>query len=190
MVARRDLVTDPGVRADLHDARRGQAYFARKLNELPNEDFTGPSLVPGWSRAHVIAHVGYHARAMARLLQWAETGVENPMHPSTEARDDEIAFGATLSARALRHLCDHAAVQLDVAWRDLPPEKWARPVRTLNDEEVPVVETVWMRIRELWLHAIDLDNGGRFEDIPERVAGRLFEESRDWAVERSCALPA
>jgi len=176
MVARHDLITDPRIRAELADERLGQAYFSRKLNELDNEAFAEPSLLPGWSKAHVIAHVGYNARAITRLVEWAETGVESPMYPSMQARDEEIAFGATLATRALRHLSDHAAVTLDVAWRDLPPERWSFPVRTSRGREVPVSETVWMRTREVWLHAIDLGNGGRFADVPERVARRLLAD--------------
>ena len=30
---------------------------------------------------------------------------------------------------------------------------------------MPVAETVWMRTREVWLHAVDLDNGGTFTDF-------------------------
>jgi maleylpyruvate isomerase len=169
-----DRATDPGVLEDLALARLGQAYFSRKLNELDDLELAAPSSLPGWTRAHVIAHVGYNARAIARLVEWAETGVEHPMYASREARDYEIDFGATLSARALRHLSDHAAVQLDVAWRDLPDERWGFTVRSALGREIPASETVWMRSRELWLHALDLGNGARARDIPVAVQRRLL----------------
>jgi maleylpyruvate isomerase len=78
MVARHELVEDAEVRARLLTARRGTAFFARKLSELPYDDLDADSLLPGWSRRHVIAHVGYNARAVARLVEWASTGVETP----------------------------------------------------------------------------------------------------------------
>jgi maleylpyruvate isomerase len=78
MVARHDLVEDAEVRAGLLTARRGTAFFARKLSELSYDGLDAPSLLPGWSRRHVIAHVGYNARAVARLVEWASTGVETP----------------------------------------------------------------------------------------------------------------
>ncbi|MCS5734767.1 maleylpyruvate isomerase family mycothiol-dependent enzyme [Herbiconiux daphne] len=169
-----DRATDAAVLDDLRQVRLGQANFSRKLNELQNVDLYEISRLPGWTRAHVVAHVGYNARAIARLVEWAETGVENPMYESSAHRDAEIDLGATLSPRALRHLSDHAAVALDVAWRDLPPERWSFPVVTARGREVPVAETVWMRTRELWLHALDLGNGGRFSDVPAPVARRLL----------------
>jgi maleylpyruvate isomerase len=184
-----DRATDPAVLSDLRDVRLGQAYFSRKLNELRNAELLEPSGLEGWSRAHVIAHVGYNARGLNRLVDWAETGVVTPMYSSPDVRATEISFGATLAPRALRHLSDHAAVALDVSWRDLPVERWSFVVRTAQGREVPVAETVWMRSREVWLHAIDLGNGGRFEDVPAPVARRLLGDVlATWAVRDSLAF--
>ncbi|WP_422935260.1 maleylpyruvate isomerase family mycothiol-dependent enzyme [Sinomonas sp. P47F7] len=174
MVARRDLVEDAEVRAGLLTARRGTAFFARKLSELSSADLGGPSLLPGWTRRHVIAHVGYNARAVARLVEWAATGVETPMYSSPAARNAEIEFGATLPPVALQNLFDHSAIHLSVEWRDLPAARWDFEVRTAQGRLVPVAETVWMRTREVWLHAVDLDNGARFADVPAAVLRRLL----------------
>ncbi|MEJ1115736.1 maleylpyruvate isomerase family mycothiol-dependent enzyme [Paenarthrobacter sp. CCNWLY172] len=176
MVARHDLATDPGLQADLLQARRGTAFFARKLNELSDAELDGGSLLPDWTRRHVVAHVGYNARAIARLLEWAATGVETPMYSSPEARNHEISFGATLSPIALRNLYDHSAVHLSVEWRDLPDENWTHEVRTAQGRTVPASETVWMRTREVWVHAVDLDNGATFNDIPAPVLERLLKD--------------
>lgn len=157
-------------------ARSGTAYFARKLVELEDEDLAGPSLLPGWTRAHLVAHVGYNARALTRLCEWARTGVETPMYVSTEARNAEIADGATLPARALRHLFEHSEVHLNVEWRDLTDEAWDAPVRTAQGRTVPARETAWMRTREVWIHAVDLDNGGSFGDFPDGVVDRLLTD--------------
>ncbi|WP_415857035.1 maleylpyruvate isomerase family mycothiol-dependent enzyme, partial [Sinomonas sp. G460-2] len=174
MVARYDLVEDAEVRAGLLTARRGTAFFARKLSELSYGDLDGPSLLPGWTRRHVIAHVGYNARAVARLVEWAATGVETPMYSSPAARNAEIEFGATLPPVALQNLFDHSAIHLSVEWRDLPADRWDFEVRTAQGRLVPVAETVWMRTREVWLHAVDLDNGARFAGVPAAVLRRLL----------------
>ncbi|GHH80288.1 maleylpyruvate isomerase family mycothiol-dependent enzyme [Promicromonospora soli] len=176
MPARMDQATDPQLLAGLLLARRGQAYFSRKLNELRNDELDAPSLVAGWTRRHVVAHVGLNARALTRLTEWAATGVETPMYASPEERDQEIAFAATLPARALRNLCAHAAVHLDVEWRDLPEEAWHASVRTALGRVVPASETVWMRTREVWVHAVDLDNGGSFGDFPAELVDALLAD--------------
>ena len=176
MVARQDQTTDPELLQALLQARRGTAFFARKLNELSDTELDDESLLPGWSRRHIAAHIGYNARAIARLIEWAATGVETPMYPSTAVRDHEINFGATLSPIALRNLFDHSAVHLNVEWRDLPEDAWHHKVRTIQGREVPATETVWMRSREVWMHAVDLDNGARFADIPAPVLERLLAD--------------
>ncbi len=154
----------------------GTAFFARKLNELSDAELDGDSLLPGWTRRHITAHIGYNARAIARLIEWAATGVETPMYASTAVRDHEIDFGATLSPIALRHLFDHSAVHLNVEWRDLPEDAWHHKVRTIQGREVPATETVWMRSREVWMHAVDLANGANFQDIPVPVLERLLKD--------------
>lgn len=176
MAARTDLATDPGLQEELLQARRGTAFFARKLNELTDAELDGGTLLPDWTRRHVVAHVGYNARAIARLVEWAATGVETPMYSSPEARNQEIEFGATLSPIALRNLFDHSAVHLSVEWRDLPEASWANEVRTAQGRTVPASETVWMRTREVWMHAVDLDNGATFNDIPTPVLQRLLKD--------------
>ena len=179
MVARHDQTTDPVLLGGLLQARRGTAFFARKLNELTDAELDGDSLLPGWTRRHVVAHVGYNARAVSRLVEWAATGVETPMYPSVEVRNYEIDFGATLSPIALRNLFDHSAVHLNVEWRDLPADSWHHKVKTVQGRTVPAEETVWMRTREVWVHAVDLDNGATFKDIPAPVLERLLKDITD-----------
>jgi maleylpyruvate isomerase len=167
--ARYDAAAAPA--KELAWARRGTAYFARKLRELRDDALTAPSLLPAWSRAHVIAHVGYNARALARLVEWARTGVEMPMYESAAARVAEIELGSTLPPRALRNLFDHAEVHLNVEWRDLTDEQWDAVVGGTAIRETP-----WMRAREIWIHAVDLDNGGSFLDMPADFLDRLTPE--------------
>nr|WP_222437746.1 maleylpyruvate isomerase family mycothiol-dependent enzyme [Quadrisphaera sp. RL12-1S] len=170
------MATDPAVLADLAAARLGEAAFRRELSRVDDAGFDGPSLMPGWTRRHLVAHVGYNARALSRLVVWADTGVETPMYASPEARNAEIDLGSTLRPQALRSLAEHAAIELDVRWRDLPEDRWAAPVRTAQGREVPVRETLWLRQREVWLHAVDLGAGLRVRDLPEEFLARLLPD--------------
>lgn len=162
---------------DLVLARRGTAYFARKLNELADRELDAPSLVPGWTRRHLVAHVGYHARALTRLAEWGRTGIETPMHASAEERDAEIDLGATLPAQALRHLFTHSAVHLNVVWRDLEDAQWEAVVRTLEDSAIRLRELPMLRAREIWRCALVLGNGGMERDLPPQLRACRAAES-------------
>jgi maleylpyruvate isomerase len=157
-------------------ARRGTAYFAQRLAELSDADLDRHSLLEGWTRKHVVAHVGYNAAALCRLLDWAATGVETPMYTSTEQRSQEINQGATLNAAALRNLFDHTVARLNRKWQQLPEVAWQTQVRTAQGRLVPAAETAWMRTREVWIHAVDLDNGARFGDFPDTLLESLLHD--------------
>jgi maleylpyruvate isomerase len=168
------------VEADLTLARRGTDYYDGLLRDLLDDDFDGPSLLPGRRRRHVVAHVGFNARALARLVRWGATGVETPMYASVQARNDEIDQGATRSPAALRELHRVESDALETAWRLLPADRWVFPVRTAQGRTVPVSTTPWMRVREVWLHAVDLGTGGRFEDFPPELIDRLLLDITSW----------
>lgn len=161
---------------DLLLARRGTAYFARKLNELSDEDLDGASLIPGWSRRHLIAHVGLHARAMALVTEGVRSGEDLKLHASDEERDQDVVFTATLPSRALRHLFRHSEVHLNVEWRDLTNEQWCGLTVHEQNPAFAIRRTPLQRARMVWLHAIDLNNGGRFSDLPPSLADDLLSE--------------
>src|SRR6185436_11815339 len=124
-------------------ARRGTAFFAQRLAELTDDDLESGSLLDGWTRKHLVAHVGYNAAALCRLMDWAATGEETPMYASPEQRTLEINEGATLSAAALRNLFDHTVARLNQKWRQLPASAWNASVRTAQGRLVPASETTW-----------------------------------------------
>lgn len=163
-----------GLVTDMHWAETGTAYLLRLIARLDHQQLAEPSLLPGWTRGHILAHVGYNARALSRLLKWARTGQELPMYSSPEQRHHEIEYGATLSIDALRSLIVHSDVALSTAWRTLPPDRWSFPVRTAQGRTVTVSETAWMRAREVWIHAVDLNTGGSFSDFPPLYTDALI----------------
>ncbi|WP_309081657.1 maleylpyruvate isomerase family mycothiol-dependent enzyme [Zhihengliuella sp.] len=165
---------DEDVLRELAGVAEAAAYFHARLNELRDSQFAGDSLLPGWTRAHVVAHVGYNAYALARLMTWAETGVETPMYASAEARDADIEAGAALDPGSLHFLYEDSHQQLLEHWQRMDDAAWSARVRTRQGAGIAASTTVWMRARELWLHAIDLNSGAGFGDLPEPVLARLL----------------
>ena len=60
-----------------------------------------PSLLPGWTRGHLLTHLARNADGLCNLLTWARTGVMTPQYPSAAARDEDIEAGAGRSAAEL-----------------------------------------------------------------------------------------
>ena len=181
MTAHQGLTTGPVLEAELTTVRGGTEFFGRKLDEVSDAELDGDSLLPEWTRRHVVAHIGYNARAIARLIEWAGTGVETPMYESAEARNNEIAHGVALVPFELRDLYNLSAMQLHEAWRELPAMSWSHLVKAALGRIVPASETVWMRTREVWVYGVDLNNGASFDDIPVDVLERILGDiTRAW----------
>jgi maleylpyruvate isomerase len=156
----------------------GTEVFGRDLAALPDEAFAEPSLLPGWTRSHLLAHVGHNARALVRLLHWARTGEETPMYRDIETRNREIAEGAKLDPPALRDLVATSAAELGQAIESLPEHAWSARVVTAQGRDVPATEVPWMRCREVWVHAVDLDagTGTSFARFPPALLDALIDD--------------
>lgn len=162
--ARYDAAEAP---AALAQARLGTAFLARKLNELTDTALYQPSKIEGWTRAHVICDVAYQARAISRQVEAATAGHPvPPMYASAEERRAEIDLGATLPPRALRHLFDHAAIHLNVVWRDLPGPGWDTLVPDQHGQPRSLRATATERARLLWQSALHLGNGASLRNLP------------------------
>jgi maleylpyruvate isomerase len=88
-----------------------------------------PSLLPGWSRGHVLTHLARNADALCNLLSWARTGVETPMYLSRDQRKADIEAG---SGRPVDQLVDDVHTSSDrllAELRETPEEAWRSPVR-------------------------------------------------------------
>lgn len=160
---------------------RGEEHLATAIGRLVDEDFDGPSLLPGWDRRHVLAHVARNADAMVNLLTWARTGVETPAYPSNEVRDAQIAETARQAPEALKADVLAGTARLADAVRQMPAHAWAGQVRARQGHAISAADVIWMRCRETYVHSVDLNSGVEFGDVPEEVlAGIVDEVFRAW----------
>jgi maleylpyruvate isomerase len=160
---------------------QAEEHLATAIGRLVDGDFDGPSLLPGWDRRHVLAHLARNADAMVNLLTWARTGVETPAYPSTEARDEQIRQTAEQDPDALKADVLAGTVRLADAVRAMPPHAWAATVRARQGHEIAAADVVWMRCRECYVHSIDLDSGVEWREVPDDVlAGIVDEVFRAW----------
>jgi maleylpyruvate isomerase len=146
-------------------ARHGMAFFARHLNALSDDQLAGPSLAPGWTRAHVVAHVSIEARAQALAVTDLRGG---PLDDEFDWKPD-VDLTATLPARALRHLYDHAHVHLNVEWRDLATPDWTRTIAFAEFGRIPVRDLPLRQAALLWWGAVALNRAATPDEIPAAI---------------------
>lgn len=151
--------------------------FAATLAGLDDAAFGEPSRLPGWTRAHVVAHVHFNALALTRLAGWAETGVESLMYDGPDQRSAEIDGGAALPPSRLRELVGVSGVALERSLDRLDDAGWARQVVTARGRAVPAAQIPWLRTREVAVHSVDLAGATDFEDLPDAVLGELSTEA-------------
>ena len=165
------------------EARRwmtaGQQLVAEAVAGLGEEGFGADTLLPGWTRRHLVAHLAGNAEALGNLVTWAATGVETPMYASTDERAAGIARGATLSAAELTVWERRSAATLADGLAGLTDDQWTHEVRTIQGRRLPATEIPWLRAREVLVHAVDLDTGITFADLPEDFLGALAADIVD-----------
>lgn len=174
----------PSLKTRLVWMEKGTRLFADQLAHLADAELTAPSRLPGWTRAHVVGHVARNADALRNLLHWARTGRETPMYPSAGDRDRGIQDSAAQAPAELRVDLDQACRRLAEAARDLPEDAWAARVRSAQGRDIPASEVPWMRTREVWVHAVDLDAGVGFTAFPPELVDALLDDTAYFLTRR------
>ena len=154
--------------------RATEAFYAA-VAELDTAAVRGPSLLPGWTRAHVISHVARNADALVNLLTWAKTGVEHQAYASRSDRDADIQEGSTRTLQLLRADLDSACLRFAAAAEKIPASAWEAEVSQPSGGTVLAHQVPWLRLRELLFHLVDLNVGHDFDDIPEEFLEDLVD---------------
>jgi maleylpyruvate isomerase len=140
----------------IDDATQRLLGTARVIAE---PDLRQPSLLPGWTRAHVLAHLARSADAMRTLLIGARSGQDRPAYASAEARAADIERSAAQQAKDLVTDLADSAMALRTVARRLPDQAWPRPLRILGSAPFPAAQLLTRRLVEVELHHCDLAAG-------------------------------
>ncbi|GAA2123086.1 hypothetical protein GCM10009727_09540 [Actinomadura napierensis] len=154
----------------------GTKLFLDAATGLTEPEYDAPSLLPGWSRKHLVAHVAANADALGNLVHWAATGEETPMYASPEERAAGIERGPRMSDAELTGWLTSSCAALRTAMEALTDRQWQAEVVTAQGRTVPATEVPWMRSRETFVHAVDLDRGVSFADLPGDFLEALVTE--------------
>lgn len=130
------------------------------LSDLTDEDMRAPSLLPGWTRAHVVTHIARNADGLRNLVHWAESGDEQYMYESREQRDADIEAGASRTAHELRVDASASAGRFLQAVNELDVRhENALVSRMPGQPTFPAKEVTTHRLVELEVHHADLGIG-------------------------------
>ncbi len=148
------------------------------LAPLVDADFRAPSLLPGYSRRHVVTHIANKARAHVLVLGGPGAGEVRQIHSDGYDPDLAADLGARRSAAELRTDLAQCFERLESAWDTLDDALWDRHgvmaagCRTM-------VEIVEHHLRNVEVHHVDLDIGHRPCDWPSiLVEGELSKRLR------------
>jgi len=126
-----------------------------------------PSLLPGWSRGHVLTHIARNADGLGNLLRWARTGAETPMYASAQSRSADIEAGAGRPAADLATDVRESADAFAAEAASMPDDAWTAQVRALNGPPFPALGVLERRLSEVEIHHVDAAAGYSPADWPE-----------------------
>jgi maleylpyruvate isomerase len=129
------------------------------IGQLTDADARGASLLPGWTRGHVLTHLARNAEGGTRLLGWALTGVPSYEYPSVAARAAAIENGASRPVAALAADVGATAAAFADAAVVMPPGAWQNLVTWTTGQQGTADGVPRSRLAEVLIHHVDLDLG-------------------------------
>lgn len=145
---------------------------------INDDDWQQASRLPGWTRAHVATHVARNADALAAVVRGIAEGRTVAMYGPD--RTEAIERGSERNGLELQIDLDTSAMGLNRAF-DMLDERWDTPVGNCLLPR----ELILVRLNEVVLHLVDLDQGYRMGDLPEAEAHWLL----DFNVRRLAGRP-
>jgi maleylpyruvate isomerase len=158
-----------------HLSEAGQR-LTRTVDSLHADDWSHPSLLPGWTRAHVVAHLALNGEALRDVLRGQIDHAQVPMYASQEARNADIEELAHAEPAELRgRLLGSLTTFLDVV-QAVPEDTWdGRFERTPGGPTFPLHAAPMMRVREIEIHHADLGLGYTADDWPRAFAALVVD---------------
>ncbi|MBK9698352.1 MAG: maleylpyruvate isomerase family mycothiol-dependent enzyme [Propionibacteriaceae bacterium] len=137
---------------------------------ISDADWQGPSLLPGWTRAHVATHI---ARNADLLIRFTTAILHGEPEPHNDPVDDFRALeaGADRTGVDLQIDLDSTAGGLASLWDTVTD--WHRPVH-VDGRIQPLAVLPLARLHEVCLHHLDLDCGLGVDQVDPETASWLL----------------
>ena len=158
------------------------ARLVTTIGSLGTEELTGPSLLPGWRRAHVLTHVARNADGTRNLLLALRSGREVRMYPSPALRAADIEAGAGRPPDVIIADAIESSRRFVIDADCMPRDHWSGQVPFSSGSQgtptpIPAVRPLEMRLREVEFHHVDLDAGYDFGSTPAPLLEALLADT-------------
>ena len=164
------------LRPDPDLVARADRALVRTVDSLSDSEYAQPSQLPGWTRAHVVAHLALNAEGLAGVLHGAHVGQPQPMYASPEARDSDIDDLAACEPAEVRERFLTATGRFGEALAAMHEGDWdGRFERVPGGPSFALGNIALMRVREVEIHHVDLGAGYSPSDWPEDFRVLLLE---------------
>lgn len=147
--------------------------YLATLAKVTDEQLRQPSVLPGWTRGHVAAHVALNAHGFARALRGARTGAPVTIYDSQEARTAEIEERSSGTADEIRALNEMASLRLAGELRLM--KAGVTVERTPGGPVLDAPTIVEARWKEVEIHHADLGLDYSPGDWPAPFATYILE---------------
>ena len=139
------------------EVANAEALVAKFVGDLSNEEVAADSLLPDWSRGHVISHLANNARGLSNLIEWALTGIQKDMYVSVEQRAIDIEEGAKRPGQEIiADFLEQTKVLAAHLDRLMTGPILSEEIVLGNGSHVHPHEITTLRERELLVHLVDL----------------------------------
>lgn len=162
-------MSGPDPAADLAAVTTATDRLAHTAAELDADDLGAASLLPGWTRGHVLTHLSRNADALVNVL------AGRPMYASDTARDDDIEAGAGRPPAAQLSDLRESAERLRRAADRFAGSDWERTVALRNGVTDTAGSVPFRRWVEVELHHVDLGTGRTVGDLPGAFTDRALD---------------
>lgn len=169
----------PAIGDVLTDLNHATAALLSDLAGLTDREAREPSLLPGWSRGHVLTHLARNAEGGTRLLIWARTGEPSYEYPSVAARAQAIENGAGRPAQELAEDVQRTATALQEAAAAMLLDAWQRRITWTTGHETEAEHVPASRLAEVLIHHVDLNHGYRPGDWPPNWTSEMLDRAVD-----------
>lgn len=149
----------------------------RTVDSLTDDQWLAPSLLPGWSRAHVVAHLALGGEGFAGALEGLLDGRAVPIYPSDPDRDAAIETLAQAPYGAIRERFFAATAHFRAIAHRLSSRHWEGTVNRLPEGPVwPATDLIGARQREVEIHLVDLGVSYTRADWPDNFCSQLLDQ--------------